>query len=461
MSKYFKLRKIIIIYWLLFNLISCKKAVDIDPPKTQLTSETVFNSDATATAAQLAIYSQMVGQDFIYFLSLITGLTGDELNNYSSATDYMDLHTNNIISTNGSISNLWSSFYRYIYQANSILEGVSNSNNLSSTVKNQLKGEAKFIRAFSSFYLVNLFGEIPIITSTDYKLNSTSTRKPVAEVYKQLIDDLKNAKDLLPNHYVSSNNSITTERIRPNKWAAASLLSRVYLFAEDWLNAEIQASEVIDQTNKYNLVQDLNNVFLKNNREAIWQLMPVVPQFNTPEGGYFILRSIPSSVAFADHFEQSFDSADHRKSSWINNIKISGQTFYYPFKYKVPQGTSGISEYSTLIRLAELYLIRSEARVHLGNLGGAITDLNIIRSRAGLPNSIASSKEEILDAIFDERGFELFTEYGHRWLDIKRMNREDVLRDLKAPQWQRTDLLYPIPQSEINNNSNFTQNPGY
>jgi len=86
----------------------------------------------------------------------------------------------------------------------------------------------------------------------------------------------------------------------------------------------------------------------------------------------------------------------------------------------------------------------------------------VIRTRAGLPNTTANNQAALIDAVIHERQVELFTEWGHRWLDLKRTNRADaVLGILKGSNWQSTDILYPIPQSEIQNNLNIIQNPGY
>ncbi|MDO5969574.1 RagB/SusD family nutrient uptake outer membrane protein, partial [Flavivirga aquimarina] len=119
-------------------------------------------------------------------------------------------------------------------------------------------------------------------------------------------------------------------------------------------------------------------------------------------------------------------------------------------------------EYPVVFRLAEQYLIRAEARAELGKISEAQSDLNVIRNRAGLGNTTASTKEALRDAILDERQVELFTERGHRWFDLKRRGEAaDVLAPLK-PSWQDTDVLFPIPESELLLNPNLLpQNDGY
>ncbi|MBC7851372.1 MAG: RagB/SusD family nutrient uptake outer membrane protein, partial [Chitinophagaceae bacterium] len=110
---------------------------------------------------------------------------------------------------------------------------------------------------------------------------------------------------------------------------------------------------------------------------------------------------------------------------------------------------------------AEQYLIRAEARAKLNDLTGAISDLNTIRNRAGLANTIAVSQQNILNAIAEERRTELFGEWGHRWFDLKRTGKiNEVMNALKA-NWKATDALWPIPIDQLKANPALVQNPGY
>src|SRR5690606_21218692 len=124
----------------------------------------------------------------------------------------------------------WREAYKYINNANAVIEGLSKSTSLSGNTRTQLEGEAKFIRAFCHFYLVNLFGDIPYVTTTDYQKNSTSVRLNATEVYTKIISDLTDAKNLLATDYSFSNG----ERSQPNRFAAIALLARVYLYTGKW-----------------------------------------------------------------------------------------------------------------------------------------------------------------------------------------------------------------------------------
>ncbi len=440
---------------------SCEDFIKIDPPRTEIVSKTVFTNDASATSAIMGIYSQMIrygfaSGDFSSF-TLQGSLSADDLINHALSRE--EFATNSIDANNGTIrSTFWTTPYKHIYSANAIIEGLANATALSDEVKKQLEGEAKFIRAFYYFYLVNMFGDVPLHTTTDYNITSVASRTPSSEVYQQIITDLKDAQNLLSDEYV------TMERVRPNRLAATALLARVYLYTKDWENAELQATSIINNSSVYLLENDLNNVFLASSMEAIWQLKPVEPGYNTNEGRFFILTSSPvniQSVELSTYLLNAFEEEDQRLINWVNHFDDGTNTYFYSYKYKVIEGNL-VTEYSMVFRLAEQYLIRAEARAQLANIPGSQADLNAIRNRAGIMNTTADDLASLLLAIEQERRVEFFMEWGHRWLDLKRTNRADaVLGPLKAPNWQPTDVLYPIPQQERDRNPNITQNPGY
>jgi hypothetical protein len=444
-------------------MISCKKFVEIPAPPTVLADLNVFTSDASATAAITGTYSTMMtssgfASGSISSITQLAGLSADEFMNYSTDPLINEFYKNELSATNSYIdNNLWDESYKYIYSANAVLDGLKTSTGVSDSTKNQLEGEAKFIRAFCHFYLVNLFGDVPLITSTNYQTNAITPRTPASAVYAQIISDLQDARTLLRPDYNVSNG----ERIRPNQWAAAALLARVYLYLHDWRDADTQATSVINQTTLYSLNPDLNSVFLANSSEAIWQLMPVIPGFNTQEGETFILTDAPQYVALTIPLLSAFEPGDNRRIQWIDSIVVNSQTYYYAFKYKV-KASQQLTEYSMVFRLAEQYLIRAEAEAQQNDLADATGDLNIIRNRAGLPNTSSVSSSDILTNIDHERQVELFSEWGHRWFDLKRNQLSNsVLGPIKGPGWQSTDTLYPIPKTEITNDPHLTQNPGY
>jgi len=479
--KRFKIVMVCMMLLCMLILPSCKKFLEIDPPKDRLVENNVYETDATAAAVLTGVYQQMVNSggfsSGINGISLLSGLSADEFVNYSNEATKEEFYTNSL--KKETFTTYWGTLYRYIFTANSAIEGISASSGLTPAAKDQLQGEAKFIRAFCYFYLTNFFGRVPLLLSTNYEINSVAGRSSQDSVYQQIIADLTEAQALLSADYSGPNgNTVTSERIRPNKWAATALLARVYLYTNQWNKAEIAASDVINNKTVYDTVA-LDNVFLKGSKEAIWQLQSINEGYNTWDANVFILTSGPNPsyniVSLSEHIVNAFEPNDQRVVKWIGTDSSTGDTYYYPFKYKANQITPPAppsttydppTEYLTVLRLAEQYLIRAEARIKQGKTAEGLEDLDIIRKRAGLPDySGSTDPDDLEDAILHERQVELFTEWGHRWLDLKRTNKvNEVMNTVtveKGGTWNNDWQWYPVPLNEINNNPNLTQNNSY
>jgi len=461
---------------------SCKKFVQISSPATQLVSQSVFTNSATATAAQLNIYIQMANNAESQNISQNSGMLADELTSYSTAPSIVQLYVNDLSAANNIGS--WTNGYNYIYQANAIIAGLQNNKSIILTIANQLIGESKFVRAFWLFYLTNMYGDIPLVTTTDYTVTEKLARAPKSQVYLQIVKDLNDAVQLLNSNYVDPTDTIeTSDRGRPTKWAASALLARVYLYTGKYDSAKYFSTQVINNTNLYRLCKNLsaqmgasNYVFQKNSTEAIWQLSTPLPDdYNTPDAEDFILTGEPGGgqlncSTISPELLNSFEPNDLRRTNWIGTYNTSSVTYYYPYKYQ--NATATVSEYVMVLRLAEQYLIRSEAEANLGDMADAANDLNIIRNRAGLGTSpiltATSTLPQADSAIMHERRIELFTEWGHRWFDLIRtaaidsvMGGSAAVCKAKGGSWVSSDQLYPIPQTEINNDANLSQNQGY
>lgn len=460
---------------------SCRKFVQIEPSDAIIATGNVFEKNSSATAAQLSIYAQMQGYPFK--IKWVTGLSSDELKNYSSNLTSVNLYLNNLNAINdGRGLGLFSQGFNFIYQANAIIEAMQSSTGVTASAKKQLTGESKFVRAWWNFYLVNLYGDIPIVTSTNYATNASLTRSPKADVYAQIVADLIDAQNLLNTSFVDITDTVlTTERIRPTKWAATALLARAYLHMGKWSEAEAQATAVIN-SNQFNLVSNLNSVFLKNSPEAILQLQSPSTSTFTPDGGFILTTSPLTStssvprVTLSDQLLNSFEAGDSRKSSWVSSFSVTSptiNTWYYCNKFKAISATVSANpalantEYVMMLRLAEQYLIRAEAIARQGsNLTAAIADLNKIRNRANLQNYLGPTDQtSVLAAIMRERQIELFAE-GHRWLDLKRTNTVESVMTSVTPQkggiWNTNQQLYPLPTTDIDNSiGKLAQNPGY
>ena len=450
-------RLCIISLWFVLLATGCKKLIHVDEPDDSLTTSAVFSNDSLAQAAVTGLYLKVMGSSSFLLngaMSLYPGLSADEFIRTNPSINE-DPFANNLIFSDNQIIyiNLWKAAYNYIYQCNISVEGLTKSNGVSRALKQQLLGEVLFMRALCYYYLVNLFGEVPLVLGTNADVNTMLFQAPVRQVYKQVEADLTVAYDMLLTN---------TPNTKPTKFAVQALMARVYLFTEKWDKAEEMASNVIN-SGQFLLVDELSNVFKINSNETILQLAPVADRMNAAEG--FIFVPAPSALPrpnymLTDSLWNAFEPGDLRKGKWVNTVTVGGKVYNYPYKYRVYMN-SIVSERNVVLRLAEQYLIRAEARVHLSRTDDAVIDLNKIRIRAGLPAfSSTIGSEECLQKIEQERRIELFAEWGHRWFDLKRTNRANAVLKTKV-NWKTEDQLYPIPQTELEFAPNLVQNPGY
>jgi len=481
--KIFKFFFPILLVLISFGQQSCKKMIDIDAPIQNIVAEDVFKDRSTAILAITGMYASMMSPYDMFSgersLSMRGAVMSDEMDIGPEAYSQLNLYRNNMLSSDD--AGFWKTLYSsYVYRINSILYSMETATQIDQKTKDHIVGEAKFLRAFYYFYLINFYGDVPLVLSTDFKINSNIPRSPVSLAYEQIIKDLKEAQSLLTVEYLSADLlSPTAERIRPNRMAATALLARVYLYQKDWANAEIESSKVIENTN-YELLGDLNRVFLMNSKETIWALQPNFKDpegANTPDGRYLIPwidHPFPNLFA-SSSLNNAFEAGDLRKTSWLEEIEVGGTKYLIPFKYKMGYNSGDPAEYLVVLRISEQYLIRAEARANLTKLSGANSaesDLNIIRHRAGLEDVFPYGLNEILDAILKERQTELFTEWANRWFDLRRFGKINEVMKIVAPTkitfgipgiWEPYKALLPIPSDEFPKNPALKghQNPGY
>lgn len=450
------------------TLFSCEDYLEIDAPDHKIISSTVFENDQTAQSALVGMYNQLASVHFsgggASGVTVLGALSADVVKPiYERNLPYMEFDQHRILPDNFRNLNLWSSAYNVIYMANGLLDGGYNSESISDPVRKRIMGEASFIRAFTYFYLVNLYGDVPLVLTTDYRINSVAERNSEEDVYQQITTDLQTAVDLLNSDYSAGDRTVV------NKYAAVALMARVQLYQGNWLEAEMLSRKVIEQSGSYEILEDLNSVFLTGSQEAIWYLSPKgrgLSLTNTQEGASFLIHPMFYFLAqfkLELGFVNSFSSEDKRLMNWIGFHQAT--SYYFPNKYKIFYSTEEPTEYSMVLRLAEQYLIRAEARAMQDNLSGAISDLDIIRERAGLTliadTNPGVGKSQLLQLILQERKKELFTEWGHRWFDLKRTGKAEEVFATESSLWQQTDAYYPIPESERMSNPNLTQNGGY
>lgn len=469
-----------------FLLLSgCNWMVEVEPPVNNISESSVYTSDPTAIAVLTGIYHEMMvytSSAFNQWLEVSNAhfylaLAADELtlNVLSDATLVAFYRNDQEAYFVSGGTGFWTWMYSQVFKANAAIEGLTDNPLITKGVQQQLMGEALFIRALYHFYLVNMYGDVPLVLTTDYVVNSKLARTPKDEVWTQIISDLKEAKSLLSATYRDGTLlSTTLDRVRPTKWVATALLARAYLYKQEWALAEQEATELLNQSSQFSL-SSLSNAFLmarSGNNEAIWQLQPVgyVNNLNTGDGRLFILPATgPFTTSYPvylyDGLVNSFEEGDLRKTNWCNFVTVGGKDYYYAYKYKIGTINTPTAEHPMMFRLGEQYLIRAEARAQQNKLTEARADLNIIRTRAGLGAATTSNQAELLTAILHERRVELFTEAGHRWFDLKRTEKVNEVMSKVTPEkggtWKPEWQYFPVSQADLLRGVNLIQTPGY
>lgn len=443
----------------------CRKFVQVPDPETLLGTGTVFSSDETATAALLGMYSRAMslpggflnGGNTIY-----PSLSADECMLTQAIPATAEFNDNTLESDNTYIAQFYGSAYNVIYNANMLLENLVKNKQVSAGVRRQIMGEAYFVRALVYSRMVVLWGAVPLLVSTNADINAVASRSRPDSVYMQVIKDLRAADSLLDTAYVWKGTGVP-ERTRPNRWAARALMARVGMYTGSWPEVAAAATAVIDSCGA-RMESSLDSVFLKGSREAIWQLQSVSSLMNSAEAYYYLPAENPlarPSYILTPGLLQSFEAGDRRRLRWVGTKTVSGIAYNYPAKYKVRTGPP-YREYNMVLRLAEVYLIRAEARTRQGELKGAIDDLNMVRRRAGLKAlSYGLTNDAVLAAVMRERRVELFAEWGHRWADLLRWGQADAVLSLVKPHWTASAKLYPLPLADVLLNPKLVQNEGY
>jgi hypothetical protein len=385
----------------------------------------------------------------------------------------------------------WNSHYGAIAILNSVIAAL-NEDKLGSTVaqeeKDKLMGQAKFLRGFNYFWLVRLYGDIPIITEDTDVIAGEITRDPIANVYDLIVADLQVAEADLPDAWGVG------EGGRPSKWAAKTLLAKVYItMATAPLNnnsyfqqARDKARDVMDN-GPYDLTPDVRNVFDLGNKFS----PEIMFSFNATEDDIATPPQIwlPGSMAFGwGDFALEKDWAEAypeqpRKDAymilydWDSTSYLDWDGTHTPhlrkFVYNSRETMESLNTWANipLIRFADALLLFAEAesQVNGGPTQDAVDAVNRIIDRANdyVDNpshpklTTSMSQAEFDAAVIDERGLELFFEYD-RWFDLV---RKRILCEKVRPAMQvncdENDYLWPIPYNDLKLNENLTQNPGY
>ncbi|GAB3498932.1 RagB/SusD family nutrient uptake outer membrane protein [Spirosoma knui] len=429
-----------------------------------LVDNLVLNEPADVQPVRIGMYSALRGTASP---TIIAGdFTADYIQHNGTFTDYRELATKQITATNGAVGALWGSLYRTIYVANFILEKLPQVSGVPETTRKQVTAEARFMRGYANFIGVNTYGDIPQVTTTDQATNRTIPRTPKATILASVEADLNAALTDLPGVEAGSTN-VTTNATYLNKVTCRALLARFYLYQKNWAQAEQLATQVIS-AGVYSLLPNYIDVVTRDfTQESILEVGYSLS--DDPGTGNFALNNllvgrrevIPSNQVVAALV--SNESGTRNQTITFNAQNLRGNDNGWTVaKY----GTASEDNNNiVLIRLAEMYLIRAEARAQQGKLtgaDGAVADLNVLRTRAKAPAVANANQADLLLAIERERVYELAFE-GQRWYDLVRTGRAQAVMTAFSPNWNSRYELWPIPQTEIQQNTALKgqQNPGY
>jgi starch-binding outer membrane protein, SusD/RagB family len=353
----------------------------------------------------------------------------------------------------GEIPDYWNTTYRAIAGANLIIDNQAKIEALGAAGVVAV-AEAKFWRAVNYFQLVQMFGGVPLRISQVKRADDLNiARSSADEVYTQIIKDFKDAELALPP---SPPKGIVS------KWAASAYLAKVYLTRKEYPTALAKATEVIN-SGAYSLATTFADVFdiaKENGPEDIFTI-----QYVRVDGQGMRMEPLTAGwgiSGFEAGLYTKYNPSDTRRNT----------TFVKPAdpasnqgKWRDPAAVSadGAANNFIVYRYADLLLIKAEAENEVnGPTTAAYTELNKVRTRAGLPNLTAGlTKDQFRDAVLLERNLELAME-EHRWFDLKRTDRLKSTLIATGRTWNDKYFLFPIPQAEIDaSNKKVVQNPGY
>lgn len=458
--------------------VSCSSLLDKDPI-SDLTSGNFLQQGKDAEAVLAGAYDMLQSEYYIFDLFINGDVISDNCYAGGDNPNNFQLDQFRVTTTNGNVERDWAYLYQGISRANAVLDNVPGLNNptLSETRKAQILGEASFLRAMHYFQLVNLWGDVPLVTSV---VNSTDPevvqvpRAPVIAVYDLIIADLEYAAANLPDRFPG-------QAGRATRGAANALLAKAWAHhpMPDWAKVNAACDEVIN-SGVYSLLPNFGRLWdnsSKNSAESIFEIQFIG---GSPESNWGVQLYLPPSQTgdnwrkfntpandLVNAFEQADDSIRFTASIlWESNLPWQDENYPsgripFPFKQRQPNSWSSPS-HIMLLRYADILLLKAEALNELGQSPAAIPFLNQVRTRAGLPGTTAVSQPDLREAIARERRLELAFE-GHRWFDLKRTGKAiEVMNALGFTyEVNASKLLWPIPQREMDANPKLIQNPGY
>lgn len=431
-------------------LTSCQSYLDVKPLESISDTQTIYDKTSSETAIR-GVYSALASANYYgtNFQS-IGYLSGDNIQWTGSQSQVQEFINKKVNADNSTIASVWTAIYVTINRANNVIAKVPTVTDpaLTTDLKNQILGEAYFIRALAYFDLARTWGGVPLITkpTASPTENRGIARSTQAETYAQVLADLTTAEPLLP---------ATTNRYRATRKTVWALRSRYHLYQKEWDKAEEYATKLITDNASYQLVKPYSAFFANDARgtaESVFEIFYSANETNThrnqwqPQTNGGTRQWAPNDALVALLNDPKVGGG---RSTLV--AKDNQNRWYGNLYYRTPA-----ADPTYVIRIAELYLIRAEAEANQNKLTAAIADLNAIRSRAGIDASTAQTKEQILLGIENERRLEFALE-PHRWFDVVRTGRASAVFNVT----DNNRLLLPLPAGELLIDKALVQNIGY
>lgn len=442
---------------------SCSEEL-IQEPITEKVSEKFYNNEKEIEEAVNAVYATLqFKSNFNTGIPAIGEIPAEDAYDATPANDggvYGQLDDFNAIPQNGLIGNTWRDAYKGIQRANIVINRIAKIPFKKEATKNARIGEVKFIRALYYFYLVRIFGDVPLVIEEVKNPQDffNQTRTPKAEVYNQIKKDLNDAIAKLPNRNEKNKNRIV-------KTAAQTLLAKVALTLNDYTEAKTQLLDVVNS--RIHSLIDTEKVFAIDNelnKEIIFAVQyssgvnsnsegsDAYRMFNPTGRVEGSLRGAKGHGVLKEDFYNLYTTADNRKDVYVG---ILGSGEAYNNKIAPPTTTIGDAGSDwVVLRYADVILMLAEIENYEKNQTQALIYLNKIRERAGLSDFTNTNEDAVFNEIDLQRRLELVWE-GHRWFDLIRQGRTESVLGIT----DKNKLLMPIPASQAV--MGLAQNPGY
>ncbi len=434
-------------------LSSCKKFLNVQPLDAISDEQTIIDKASAQTAIR-GVYRSLASDSYYgNSFQSIGYLGGDNVQWTGSQSIVQQFIEHKIKADNATVAGIWSAIYTTINRANHVIAKVPNvvDAGFSQSDRNQIIGEAYFIRALAYFDLARTWGGVqivltPTLSSTDKTGIKRSTQ---AQTYAQALSDLTAAEGLLPL-------PTTQNPVRANKETVWALRARYHLYQREWTLAASYAKKVLDNTTFYQLLKPFSSFFTPASavatKESVFELSYSATYTNGHRGQWQPpANGGTRQIAPNDAFVTLVNNPQIGGNRNVLVAKTSAGLWYGNLYYRSPA-----TDPAYVIRIAELYLIRAEALAQDSDLPGALANLNAVRDRAGLATLSSTSHSDILLAIENERRIEFALE-PHRWFDLVRTGRAAAVLGIT----DANKYFLPIPANEISADPSLDQNSGY